>query len=80
MRIRDIKKQIRKAEIERESILYVSHTHPNIDKAYIDTALSNIEFKIVSLEDVLRILKKKRLGRIVIGLIITSIVTLITLL
>lgn len=80
MKIREIKKQIRGAVLERESILYVKHTHHKIDKAYVDMALSNIEFKIVALEDALRILKKKRLGKIVIGLIITSIVTLITLL
>jgi hypothetical protein len=77
MKIRDIKQQLIKAKKERESILYVKYTHPSMDPGYSDLALANVEFRIVSLEDALRILKKKRLGRIIIGLIITSIITVI---
>lgn len=75
MRIKQIKKQLSDAKKERESILYIKHSHSNYE--YSDMALANVEFRIVSLEDVLRILKKKRLGKIIIGLIITSIITLI---
>lgn len=77
MRIKQIKKQLSDAKKERESILYIKHSHSNYNSEYSDMALANVEFRIVSLEDVLRILKKKRLGKIIIGLIITSIITLI---
>ena len=67
--IRTLKKQIRRAHLDREGILYLKHTHPNIDPAWIDMSLSNIEFKIVSLEDYLNIKKRQRNLMFVIGLI-----------